>query len=82
MFLGGGCSLATEPLAALAGRFYQISMVRTKFYVVPCFVSYEWCACTRPIELYYTEPLYKGHTFLVLNREVSYSQEVENTPKV
>ena len=30
MFLGGGCSLATEPLAALAGRFYKISMVRTR----------------------------------------------------
>ena len=28
LFLGGGCSLATEPLAALAGRFYKISMVR------------------------------------------------------
>ena len=27
MFLGGGCSLATEPLAALAGRFYQIPIV-------------------------------------------------------
>lgn len=30
MFLGGGCSLATEPLAALAGRFYKISMVIIK----------------------------------------------------
>ena len=27
MFFGGGCSLATEPLAALAGRFYKIPMV-------------------------------------------------------
>ncbi|XP_064396472.1 gamma-aminobutyric acid type B receptor subunit 1-like isoform X2 [Halichondria panicea] len=27
MFFGGGCSLATEPLAALAGRFYEIPML-------------------------------------------------------
>ena len=27
MFLGGGCSLASEPLAALAGIFYKIPMV-------------------------------------------------------
>ena len=27
MFLGGGCSLATEPLAALAGRFYNVTQV-------------------------------------------------------
>lgn len=27
MFLGGGCSLDTEPLAALAGRYYQIPFV-------------------------------------------------------
>ena len=34
MFLGGGCSLATEPLAALAGRFYKISMVRIRKYMI------------------------------------------------
>jgi hypothetical protein len=26
-FLGGGCSLATEPVAALSGRFYNIPHV-------------------------------------------------------
>ena len=28
MFLGGGCSLATEPLAALSGRFYNVTQVQ------------------------------------------------------
>ena len=27
MFLGGGCSPATEPLAALSGRFYNVTQV-------------------------------------------------------
>jgi len=27
MFLGGGCSLATEPLAALSGRFYNVTQI-------------------------------------------------------
>lgn len=27
MFLGGGCSLATEPLAALSGRFYNVTQL-------------------------------------------------------
>ena len=30
MFLGGGCSLATEPLAALSGRFYNVTQVCEK----------------------------------------------------
>ena len=29
MFLGGGCSPATEPLAALSGRFYNVTQVCT-----------------------------------------------------
>ena len=31
MFLGGGCSLATEPLAALAGHFYNVTQVSLIF---------------------------------------------------
>lgn len=28
-FFGGGCSLATEPVSALSGRFYKIPQVET-----------------------------------------------------
>ena len=44
MFLGGGCSLATEPLAALAGRFYNISMVRVDMRIYTCTVVHA-CNC-------------------------------------
>ncbi len=30
-FFGGGCSLATEPVAALSGRFYMIPQVSTQY---------------------------------------------------
>ena len=32
MFLGGGCAPATEPLAALSGRFYNVSQVIVTMY--------------------------------------------------
>ena len=32
MFLGGGCSPATEPLAALSGRFYNVTQVSSSIH--------------------------------------------------
>ena len=35
MFLGGGCSPATEPLAALSGRFYNVTQVSNHLHLIP-----------------------------------------------
>ena len=35
VFLGGGCSLETEPLATIAGHYYKIPTVKLNFLIEP-----------------------------------------------
>jgi len=51
MFFGGGCSLATEPLAALAGRFYRIPMVRDT-HTLSKHTMYMYSALNYPMYIY------------------------------
>ena len=44
MLLGGGCSPATEPLAALAGLFYNLTQVG----------DVGVCLCYHPLLVYHT----------------------------
>ena len=40
VFLGGGCSLETEPLATIAGHYYKIPTVKLNFLIEPLLLEY------------------------------------------
>lgn len=46
VFLGGGCSPATEPLAALSGRFYNVTQV----IIIRTLLKYIYCSACIHVE--------------------------------